>query len=135
MVDLLQGKGEMVTYWLIGKKKSEEGGSFHLSDSESVDEVDAPREELPGEITQFTDPHLRSALSLPLPGRHAAVTMTYSQQHGNTPNETSGKTEDKPEKEKTGLRALISEKLDKVARVLPNTFQLTEENGEKEEDK
>lgn len=125
----------MVTYWLIGRKKSEEGASFHLSDTESVDEVDAPKEELPGEITQFTNPHLRSALSLPLPGRQAAITLNYSQQHGNTPHESSLKTEEKTEKEKTSLRALISEKLDKVARVLPNTFQLTEENGEKEEDK
>lgn len=40
----------MVIYWLIGKKKLEEGGFFYFIDLEFVDEVDVLWEELLGEI-------------------------------------------------------------------------------------
>ncbi|XP_021340185.1 soluble guanylate cyclase gcy-33-like [Mizuhopecten yessoensis] len=71
----IKGKGEMVTYWLMGKQS--ESCQVMDVDVESANELDeaVTYNAMPGELTQYDQRHLTSALTVPLPGR------VYSRKH------------------------------------------------------
>ncbi|XP_060074110.1 uncharacterized protein LOC132553844 [Ylistrum balloti] len=71
----VKGKGEMQTYWLLGKQSDSCRAMSMANDSfDDIDE-DVTENRLPGELTQYNDAHLSSALTVPLPGR------VYSNRH------------------------------------------------------
>ena len=137
----------MVTYWLIGKKSNDNGASsFHLSDAGEDDESRIAPEELPGELTHYNESQMKAAFSFPLPGSSArsslhsdpSVIVIHKQTHeGHTLEHVVQHAHSTPNTPAIALPKEKTEKTDKVARVLPNTFQPNEEkeNQEKEEDK
>ncbi|XP_033724712.1 uncharacterized protein LOC117314732 [Pecten maximus] len=63
----IKGKGEMQTYWLLGKQND----SCQAMEALSIpDEDDVITDNtMPGELTQYDNAHMTSALTVPLPGR------------------------------------------------------------------
>ncbi|XP_069113799.1 uncharacterized protein [Argopecten irradians] len=66
----VKGKGEMQTYWLLGKQ-SDSCQAFNIDNISIPEEDDEVEHEsaIPGELTNYQHTPLGSALAVPLPGR------------------------------------------------------------------